>query len=112
MRYDGVRWWQQILPPTKLERDLALQCVLSAFATGSFLTGTAVFFTQIVGLTRRQVGLGMSVAAVVALALSIPLGRLSDRVRRQAAVGGQRRCIEAALYLAWPLDRRRSPRSC
>ncbi len=52
-----------LVPPTKLERDLALQSVLSAFATGAFLTGTAVFFTQVVGLTGAQVGLGMSAAA-------------------------------------------------
>ena len=46
-----MTWWRRILPPTTLERDLALQAVLSAFGTGSFLTGTAVFFTQVVGLT-------------------------------------------------------------
>jgi hypothetical protein len=58
---------RRILPPTRLERDLALQCVLSAFATGSFLTGTAVYFTQIVGLTGSQVGLGMSVSVPATL---------------------------------------------
>jgi hypothetical protein len=36
-----VRFLRGIIPATKLERDLALQSVLSAFATGSFLTGTA-----------------------------------------------------------------------
>jgi MFS family permease len=93
---------RRILPPTKLERDLALQCVLSAFATGSFLTGTAVFFTQIVGLTGAQVGLGMSVAGVVTLLLSLPLGRLSDHVGAKPlwAVGS---LVEALLYFAWPL---------
>jgi MFS family permease len=92
----------RILPPTKLERDLALQCVLSAFATGSFLTGTAVFFTQIVGLTGAQVGLGMSIAGVVTLLLSLPLGRLSDRVGAKPlwAVAA---LVEALLYFAWPL---------
>ena len=60
-----MRWWQRILPPTKLERDLVWQCVLSAFATGTFLTGTAVYFTQVVGLSGAQVGLGMSVTAGV-----------------------------------------------
>jgi MFS family permease len=92
----------RILPPTKLERDLALQCVLSAFATGSFLNGTAVFFTQIVGLTGAQVGLGMSVAGVVTLLLSLPLGRLSDHVGAKPlwAVGS---LVEAVLYFAWPL---------
>jgi MFS family permease len=92
---------RRILPPTPLERGLALQCVLSAFATGSFMTGTAVFFTQIVGLTGAQVGLGMSVAGVVTLALSVPLGRLADRVGAKVlwAVAS---FVEALLYLAWP----------
>ena len=91
-----------VLPKSKLERDLALQCVLSAFATGSFLTGTAVFFTQIVGLSGAQVGLGMSVAAAVSLALSIPLGRLTDVVgAKQLWVIAS--LLEAGLYLIWPL---------
>jgi MFS family permease len=97
-----VRWLRGILPPTRLERDLAIQCVLSAFATGSFLTGTAVFFTQVVGLTGAQVGLGMSVAAGVTLLLQLPLGRLADRVgaKQLWAVAS---AIEAVLYLVWPL---------
>jgi MFS family permease len=97
-----VRLPQGLIPPTKLERDLALQCVLSAFATGSFLTGTAVFFTQIVGLTGAQVGLGMSVAAVVTLVLTMPLSRLSDRVGAKP-LWVVSALIEAMLYFAWPL---------
>ena len=93
---------RRILPPTELERDLALQCVLSAFATGSFLTGTAVYFTQIVGLTGAQVGLGMSVAGVVTLLLSLPLGRLSDRVGAKP-LWAAASLVEAVLYFAWPL---------
>ncbi|WP_245154772.1 MFS transporter [Nocardioides sp. 1609] len=91
-----------LLPRTRLERDLALQCVLSAFATGSFLTGTAVFFTQIVGLSGAQVGLGMSVAAGVSLALSIPLGRLTDVVGAKL-LWVVASLLEAGLYLVWPL---------
>jgi MFS family permease len=95
---------RRILPPTKLERDLALQCVLSAFATGSFLTGTAVFFTQIVGLSGAQVGLGMSISGVVTLLLSLPLGRLSDHVGAKPlwAVSA---LVESLLYFAWPMAR-------
>ncbi|WP_206062953.1 MFS transporter [Nocardioides piscis] len=97
-----LRSLKGVLPPTKLERDLALQSVLSAFATGSFITGTAVFFTQIVGLTGSQIGLGLSAAALVSLALSIPLGRLSDRVgaKRLWIISA---ALESLLYLAWPL---------
>ena len=97
-----IRFLQGLVPATKLERDLALQSVLSAFATGSFLTGTAVFFTQIVGLSGSQIGLGLSAAALVTVVLSIPLGRLSDRVgaKRLWMISA---FVEALLYLAWPL---------
>jgi MFS family permease len=96
-----VRWLRGILPPTKLERDLAIQCVLSAFATGAFLTGTAVFFTQLVGLSGAEVGLGMSIAAGVALLLQLPLGRLADRVGAKP-LWVTASAVEAALYFAWP----------
>ena len=91
----------RLLPPTKLERDLALQSVLSAFATGSFLTGTAVFFTEIVGLTGAQIGLGMSISAAAALALQIPMGRLADQLGAKA-LWVWSSALEAALYFAWP----------
>jgi MFS family permease len=53
--------------------------VLSAFGDGVFLTGSAVFFTQIVGLSAAQVGLGLSAAGAVTFFLAVPLGKLSDR---------------------------------
>lgn len=95
-------WVRRILPSDKLERDLALQSVLSAFATGSFITGTAVFFTQVVGLSGPQVGLGMSVAAVVSLLLQLPLGRLTDRVGAKP-LWVAASAAEALLYFIWPL---------
>ncbi len=93
--------WRRILPPTTIERDLVAQSVLSAFATGTFLTGTAVFFTQVVGLSGAQVGLGMSIAAAVTLVLQLPLGRLADRIGAKP-LWVLAAAVEAALYLAWP----------
>lgn len=97
----SMQRWRRILPPTVLERDLVYQSVLSAFATGTFLTGTAVYFTQVVGLTGAQVGLGMSVAALVALVLQIPMGRLADRVGAKP-LWVLSAAVEAALYFVWP----------
>ena len=54
--------------------------MLSAFGEGAFLTGSAVFFTAVVGLSAQQVGLGLSIAAAVQFACSVPLGRLADRI--------------------------------
>ncbi len=94
----------RVIPEDKLERDLAFQCVLSAFATGSFMTGTAVFFTKIVGLSGAQVGLGMSIAGAVTLALAIPLGRLTDRVGAKV-LWSVASVVEAVFYFGWPLSR-------
>ncbi|WGY02651.1 MFS transporter [Nocardioides sp. QY071] len=86
--------------PTPLVRRLSGQSVLSAFGDGVFLTGSAVFFTQIVGLSAAQVGLGLSIAGLVTFLLAVPLGKLSDRygAKRVWALAS---LVEALLYLAW-----------
>jgi MFS family permease len=86
--------------PTPLVRRLSAQSVLSAFGDGVFLTGSAVFFTQIVGLSAAQVGLGLTVSGVATFALAVPLGKLSDRygAKRIWALSS---LVEALLYLVW-----------
>jgi MFS family permease len=76
--------------------------VLFAIGEGTFITGSAVFFTQIVGLTAGQVGIGITVAGLVSFVFSVPLGRLADRVgpKRMWALGAGG---AAALYAVWPL---------
>jgi MFS family permease len=86
--------------PTPLIRRLSTQSVLSAFGDGVFLTGSAVFFTQIVGLSAAQVGLGLSITGAVTFALAVPLGKLSDRYGAKR-VWAASSLLEAVLYLAW-----------
>jgi MFS family permease len=86
--------------PTPLVRRLSTQSVLSAFGDGVFLTGSAVFFTQIVGLSAAQVGLGLTVSGLATFALAVPLGKLSDRYGAKW-VWGLSSLIEALLYLVW-----------
>jgi MFS family permease len=86
--------------PTPLVRRLSSQSVLSAFGDGVFLTGSAVFFTQIVGLSAAQVGLGLTIAGVVTFGLAVPLGKLSDRFGAKR-VWAACSAMEAALYLVW-----------
>ncbi|MDQ4054510.1 MAG: MFS transporter [Actinomycetota bacterium] len=86
--------------PTPLVRRLSAQSVLSAFGDGVFLTGSAVFFTQIVGLSAAQVGLGLTLSGVATFALAVPLGKLSDKygAKRVWALSS---LVEALLYLFW-----------
>jgi len=92
----------RFLPPTPLARRLSVQSVLFAVGEGTFLTGSAVFFTQSVGLSAAQVGLGLTIAGVVSFFFAVPLGKLADRVgpKRMWAMGS---FSSAALYACWPL---------
>ncbi len=91
----------RLLPPSPLARRLSLQSILFAVGDGVFLTGNAVFFTKIVGLSAAQVGLGITIAGVATFATALPLGRLADRVgaQRMWVIGA---LLEAVLYLAYP----------
>lgn len=90
-----------MFPESGLTRSLSIQSVLYAIGDGVFSTGNAVYFTQIVGLSAAQVGLGLSLSALVVLALSVPMGRLADRFgpQRMWSVGSG---LEALLYLSYP----------
>ena len=91
----------RLIPPTPLSRRLATQSLLFATAEGTFLTGSAVFFTQVVGLRAAQVGLGLTVAGVVSFLLAYPAGKLTDRLgpKRMWAVGA---FVAAMMFGAWP----------
>ncbi|HEY0889188.1 MAG TPA: MFS transporter [Nocardioides sp.] len=93
---------QRILGPDPLVRRLAFQSVLSAFGEGAFLTGSAFYFTQLVGLSAQEVGIGLSVAAGVQFLASVPTGRWVDRAGAQRAWVAMA-ALQAALYLLWPL---------
>ena len=88
-------------PPSPLAGRLALQSLLFALGEGTFMTGSAVFFTQIVGLSAAQVGLGLTVAGVVAFLAALPMGKLVDifgpkKMWAVSAAG------QAAMFALWP----------
>ena len=60
-------------PPTPIAGRLAAQSLLYAWGEGAFMTGSAVFFTQIVGLKAAQVGLGLTIAGVAAFLTAVPM---------------------------------------
>lgn len=90
-----------VRPPTPLAGRLAGQSLLFSLGEGTFMTGSAVFFTQIVGLTAAQVGVGLTVAGIASFLAAFGMGPLVDRYgpKRMWAVsaGGQ-----AAMFCFWP----------
>jgi MFS family permease len=94
-------WWQRQLPPSPLARSLSVQSILFAVGEGAFITGSAVFFTQIVGLSAAQVGIGLTVAGLVSFFFAVPAGKLADRVgtKRIWAISA---FLTSLLYFVWP----------
>lgn len=90
-----------LVPEDHLTRRLAVQSIISAFGDGAFLTGSAFYFTQLVGLSAQQVGLGLSVAAAVQFLASVPTGRWVDRTGAKRAWVAMA-AAQAVLYLFWP----------
>ena len=91
----------RLVPPTPLSRRLASQSLLFATAQGTFLTGSAVFFTQVVGLRAAQVGLGLTVAGVVSFLVAYPAGRLTDVIGPQR-IWGTSALLSALMFGVWP----------
>ncbi len=88
-------------PPSPLAGRLAGQSLLFALGEGTFMTGSAVFFTQIVGLTAAQVGLGLTFAGIGAFLAALPMGQLVDRFgpKKMWAVSATG---QAAMFAVWP----------
>lgn len=97
----GRRWIDKAKPPSPLAGRLATQSLLFALGEGTFMAGSAVFFTQVVGLTAAQVGLGLTIAGIAAFIAAYPMGRLVDRL-------GAKRCWsissagQAMMFAVWP----------
>ncbi|MDG4801768.1 MFS transporter [Micromonospora sp. WMMD980] len=89
------------VPPPGPLRTLALATLANTVGTGLWLAGGALYLTRDVGLSATSVGTGLTVAGLVGLTASVPLGGLADRwdprTLRAALQVGQ--ALAAAAYL-------------
>src|SRR3954466_12096840 len=92
---------RRMRPPSPLAGRLGIQSLLFALGEGTFMTGSAVFFTQIVSLTAAQDGLGLTIAGVVSFLAACPAGKLVNRFGPKQmwalSAAGQ-----ASLFALWP----------
>jgi hypothetical protein len=69
-----------LIPATGPQRLLAASNFVYTVGSGVYLTAGVLFFTEAVDLPAAQVGVGLAVAGVAALAVGIGVGHLADRV--------------------------------
>ncbi|GAA1409262.1 MFS transporter [Catellatospora coxensis] len=65
-------------PPGEL-RDAAYATFANTIGVGLWTAGGALYLTRVAGLPATVVGAGLSAAALVGLAASVPAGRFADR---------------------------------
>ncbi|MFC0028355.1 MFS transporter [Micromonospora chaiyaphumensis] len=70
----------RLLPEPGPSRTLALSTLINTVGRGTWLTASALFLTRSVGLSVAQVGLGLTITALVSLVTSAPMGYLADRL--------------------------------
>jgi predicted MFS family arabinose efflux permease len=68
-----------VVPAGAPARWLTLGTFLSSIGFGAFAASSAIFFTRSVGLTAREVGIGLAVAGVLSVGSSVWIGHLADR---------------------------------
>ncbi len=74
------RWYAVLpVPPPGELRTLSAATLANTVGTGLWVAGSALYLTRMVGLSPATVGAGLTVAGLVGLAASIPLGSLADR---------------------------------
>ena len=68
----------RVLPLQGAERTLAIGTLVNTLGNGMFVTVSAIYFTQVVGLPAVQVGLGLTIAGAAGLLVGVPMGHVAD----------------------------------
>ena len=92
---------RRLIPPTPLSRRLALQSMLFSTGDGAFNTGSAVFLTQVVGMSASRVGLAITIAGIAEFLFAYPAGRVVDRLGPKRIWAASTIC-RAACFCALP----------
>jgi MFS family permease len=90
----------RVLSDDPLVRATSIQSAIFAFGTGAFITGEAVYSIKIIGLTVAQAGLGLTIGMGSQFLVSIPFGRLADRIGARTCWGAGN-VLQAVAFLGW-----------
>jgi MFS family permease len=76
-----------LIPPTGPVRVLVWSMLGRSIAYGILLSVVVLFFTRSVHISAAELGVGLSVAAILKILVSVPAGHLTDRMgSRRAAI--------------------------
>lgn len=73
-------WARGLLPETGPQRAISLATFVNTFGSGMFMTSSALFFTQVVGLTLSSYTTGLFAGSMAGLVVGLFAGRLADQV--------------------------------
>ncbi|MDN3354833.1 MFS transporter [Actinomadura sp. DC4] len=72
-------WVRSLVPATGPQRAISLATFVNTFGSGMFMTSSALFFTQIVGLSMSGYTTGLLVGSMAGLVVGLFAGRLADQ---------------------------------
>ena len=74
--------------PTDRAGCWPLATLINTFGNGLFFTVSVVYFTLVVGLSARELGIGLVAAGIAGILAGVPAGHLADRVgAREVMIG-------------------------
>jgi MFS family permease len=79
LKLHSLRMREALIPDRGPQRILGLATLINSFGLGLVITAMTLFFTRVMHLSTGQVGVGLTVAAVVGILGGIPIGHLADR---------------------------------
>ncbi|MBB5932402.1 MFS transporter [Streptomyces echinatus] len=78
----------RLLPAPGPQRVLAASNFVYTVGSGLYLTAGVLYFTEAVHLPADQVGIGLGIAGLLALALGVAVGHLADRCGARGVYAG------------------------
>ncbi len=78
-RTPGRSWARRLLPETGPQRAISLATFVNTFGSGMFMTSSALYFTQIVGLPLSRYTTGLLIGSMAGLVCGLFVGRIADR---------------------------------
>ena len=78
-RLNPVRTVRSLVPGSRDERVYLLAALINTYGTGLIITAMTLYAIKVVHLSTARAGLALTIAGLVGLLASMPMGRLADR---------------------------------